>query len=167
MLRNAVCFWLCGPQAVTLHTSLGDLKLELACGQVPKACEVRLGRVLSCRPCHPLTACPCVFVQNFLAHCAAGSYTDTVFHRNIKGFIVQGGDPTGAAYFLSYCFFVCRFCSPPVPQVPLCSHPLWRMPGTGKGGDSVWGGKIPDEFHPELRVRPMPQCAAQQLAASP
>lgn len=29
-------------QAVTLHTSLGDIKLELACNQVPRLCEVRL-----------------------------------------------------------------------------------------------------------------------------
>ncbi len=33
--------------------------------------------------------------QNFLALCASGYYDGTVFHRNIKGFIVQGGDPTG------------------------------------------------------------------------
>eukprot|EP01094_Clydonella_sp_ATCC50884_P025397 TRINITY_DN6659_c0_g1_i2.p3 TRINITY_DN6659_c0_g1~~TRINITY_DN6659_c0_g1_i2.p3 ORF type:complete len:160 (-),score=56.91 TRINITY_DN6659_c0_g1_i2:191-670(-) len=57
--------------AVTLHTSLGDLKLELHCDIVPRACE------------------------NFLALCASGYYDDTVFHRLIKGFMVQGGDPTG------------------------------------------------------------------------
>jgi hypothetical protein len=28
-------------QSVTVHTSLGDLKIELACGQAPKLCEVR------------------------------------------------------------------------------------------------------------------------------
>jgi peptidyl-prolyl cis-trans isomerase-like 3 len=33
--------------------------------------------------------------QNFLAHCASGYYNDSIFHRNIKGFIVQTGDPTG------------------------------------------------------------------------
>lgn len=56
--------------AVTLHTTLGDIKVELFCEQVPFACE------------------------NFLAHCASGYYTDCHFHRNIKGFIVQSGDPT-------------------------------------------------------------------------
>jgi peptidyl-prolyl cis-trans isomerase-like 3 len=57
--------------ALTLHTSAGDLKLELSCAQVPKLCE------------------------NFLALAAAGAYDNTSFHRNIKGFAIQGGDPTG------------------------------------------------------------------------
>jgi len=30
-----------------------------------------------------------------MALCASGYYNDTIFHRNIKGFMVQGGDPTG------------------------------------------------------------------------
>lgn len=25
--------------------------------------------------------------------------------------------------------------------------------GTGKGGESIWGGKMEDEFHPQNRVR--------------
>lgn len=33
--------------------------------------------------------------QNFLALCASNQYDGTKFHRNIKGFMVQGGDPTG------------------------------------------------------------------------
>ncbi|XP_022085247.1 peptidyl-prolyl cis-trans isomerase-like 3 isoform X2 [Acanthaster planci] len=57
--------------AVTLHTDVGDIKLELFCEQVPKACE------------------------NFLALCASGYYDNTVIHRNIKGFMVQMGDPLG------------------------------------------------------------------------
>ena len=28
-------------QAVTLHTDLGDLKIELFCDETPKTCEVR------------------------------------------------------------------------------------------------------------------------------
>ncbi|KAJ2844331.1 Peptidyl-prolyl cis-trans isomerase cyp10 [Coemansia erecta] len=57
--------------SVTLHTDLGDLKLEIYCDQVPKASE------------------------NFLALCASGYYDDTVIHRNISRFMVQMGDPTG------------------------------------------------------------------------
>ncbi|KAJ2723399.1 Peptidyl-prolyl cis-trans isomerase cyp10 [Coemansia sp. Benny D115] len=57
--------------SVTLHTDLGDLKLEVFCSQVPKASE------------------------NFLALCASNYYDDTLIHRNIRGFIVQMGDPTG------------------------------------------------------------------------
>ncbi|MEW5316615.1 MAG: hypothetical protein WDW38_007976 [Sanguina aurantia] len=57
--------------SVTLHTSLGDVKLELFCEQAPKTTE------------------------NFLALCGSGFYNSTIFHRNIKGFMIQGGDPTG------------------------------------------------------------------------
>ena len=57
--------------SVTLHTTLGDLKVEVFCELVPKTAE------------------------NFLALCASGQYDNTKFHRNIKGFMIQGGDPTG------------------------------------------------------------------------
>jgi len=57
--------------AVTLHTNLGDMKLEVFCDVVPRTSK------------------------NFLALCASGYYNGTTFHRNIKDFIVQGGDPTG------------------------------------------------------------------------
>ncbi|KAI9780578.1 MAG: Peptidyl-prolyl cis-trans isomerase cyp10 [Peltula sp. TS41687] len=57
--------------SVTLHTDLGDLKIEIFCESVPKTAE------------------------NFLALCASSYYDSTLFHRNIAGFIVQGGDPTG------------------------------------------------------------------------
>ena len=56
--------------SVTLHTSLGDIKLEIFCDLVPKSAE------------------------NFLALCASGYYNGSTFHRNIKAFMVQGGDPT-------------------------------------------------------------------------
>lgn len=36
-----------------------------------------------------------LLLQNFLALCASGYYDGTIFHRNIKGFMIQGGDPTG------------------------------------------------------------------------
>ncbi|VDL96979.1 unnamed protein product [Schistocephalus solidus] len=38
---------------------------------------------------------PCFLQQNFLALCASDYYKGCIFHRNIKGFIVQTGDPTG------------------------------------------------------------------------
>ena len=38
---------------------------------------------------------PCVCVlQNFLALCASNRYDNTIFHRNIAKFLIQGGDPT-------------------------------------------------------------------------
>ncbi|EGD82740.1 cyp10l [Salpingoeca rosetta] len=79
--------------SVTLHTDLGDIKIEIFCERVPRSAE------------------------NFLALCASGYYDGTLIHRNIKGFIVQMGDPTG----------------------------------TGKGGESIWGGYFPDEFDITLK----------------
>eukprot|EP00757_Euglenozoa_sp_SAG-D1_P015218 gene15218-4548_t len=57
--------------AVTLHTNLGDVKLELYVDECPRTCE------------------------NFLALCASGFYDDCSFHRNVANWLLQGGDPTG------------------------------------------------------------------------
>jgi peptidyl-prolyl cis-trans isomerase-like 3 len=76
-----------------MHTSHGSLKIELFCSEVPRAAE------------------------NFLALVASGAYDNTEFHRNIKGFMVQGGAPSGST----------------------------------KGGECIWGGKLADEFSPELK----------------
>ena len=57
--------------SVTLHTSLGDVKIELFCDTAPRTCF------------------------NFLALAASGSYDKTLFHRNMRDFMIQGGDPTG------------------------------------------------------------------------
>eukprot|EP00050_Salpingoeca_kvevrii_P007360 m.295669 g.295669 ORF g.295669 m.295669 type:complete len:519 (+) comp13239_c0_seq1:197-1753(+) len=56
---------------VQLSTNLGDLNLELHCKHAPFACD------------------------SFLRHCASGYYNGTIFHRSIKHFMIQGGDPTG------------------------------------------------------------------------
>jgi cyclophilin family peptidyl-prolyl cis-trans isomerase len=34
-------------------------------------------------------------MQNFLALCASNYYDGCIFHRNIKSFMIQTGDPTG------------------------------------------------------------------------
>lgn len=34
-------------------------------------------------------------VRNFVQLCLEGFYHDTIFHRIIQGFMMQGGDPTG------------------------------------------------------------------------
>ena len=57
--------------SVTLNTTHGKLKIEVFCEYAPMA------------------------AKNFFALCASNYYDNTIFHRNIKGFIVQGGDPTG------------------------------------------------------------------------
>lgn len=54
-----------------ITTSLGDLNIELLPEFAPRA------------------------VWNFVKLAKAGYYNNTIFHRNIKGFMIQGGDPTG------------------------------------------------------------------------
>ena len=56
---------------VTLHTNFGDIKIKL---DFDKA---------------PITA------ENFLNYCKNGFYNNTIFHRVIDGFMIQGGDPEG------------------------------------------------------------------------
>lgn len=46
-----------------------------------------------------------------------GYYNNTIFHRVVRDFMVQGGDPTG----------------------------------TGRGGESIYGGKFDDELTPNLK----------------
>jgi peptidyl-prolyl cis-trans isomerase-like 3 len=55
--------------AIKLHTSRGDIKLEIFCETVPKTAE------------------------NFLALCASGFYDGSPFHRLIPNFMVQTGSP--------------------------------------------------------------------------
>ncbi|KAJ4353918.1 Peptidyl-prolyl isomerase cwc27 [Didymosphaeria variabile] len=59
---------------VVLHTTTGDLELELFAKQTP------------------------VTSRNFLQLCLDGYYDNTVFHRLVKDFIIQGGDPTGTGH---------------------------------------------------------------------
>uniref|UniRef100_A0A8D2LSV8 Peptidylprolyl isomerase like 2 n=1 Tax=Varanus komodoensis TaxID=61221 RepID=A0A8D2LSV8_VARKO len=56
---------------VRLHTNKGDLNLELHCDMTPKTCE------------------------NFIKLCKKNYYDGTIFHRSIRNFVIQGGDPTG------------------------------------------------------------------------
>jgi peptidyl-prolyl cis-trans isomerase B (cyclophilin B) len=55
---------------VTIKTSLGDIKIELFTDKAPKTCE------------------------NFLKYCSNDFYKDTIFHRVIKNFMIQGGGLT-------------------------------------------------------------------------
>ncbi|XP_046484227.1 spliceosome-associated protein CWC27 homolog [Neodiprion pinetum] len=56
---------------VILQTTVGEIDLELWTKEAPKAC------------------------RNFIQLCLEGYYDGTIFHRVEKGFIIQGGDPTG------------------------------------------------------------------------
>jgi peptidylprolyl isomerase len=56
---------------VVVETNLGSFELTLRPDVAPKACE------------------------NFLGLVQKGYYNGQIFHRVIKGFMIQGGDPTG------------------------------------------------------------------------
>jgi peptidyl-prolyl cis-trans isomerase B (cyclophilin B) len=56
-------------QVVTIETSLGNIELELYSDKAPKT------------------------VENFVKLANQGLYENTKFHRVIKGFMIQGGDP--------------------------------------------------------------------------
>jgi len=59
-----------GKNKATIHTTMGDIQVELYLKDAPKACE------------------------NFLTHAERGYYSGCIFHRVIKSFMIQGGDPT-------------------------------------------------------------------------
>src|SRR2546422_9102108 len=56
--------------------------------------------------------------ENFRLLAEKGYYDEVIFHRVIKGFMIQGGDPTG----------------------------------TGRGGESAWGGRFADESNSSSEV---------------
>ena len=81
------------PTHVEFATSIGSFTVELYYRQAPKSCH------------------------NFVELARTGYYNNTIFHRIIANFMIQGGDPTG----------------------------------TGRGGDSIYGGKFEDEITRELK----------------
>eukprot|EP00897_Mesotaenium_endlicherianum_P008459 jgi/Mesen1/7641/ME000004S07910 len=56
---------------IVMHTSKGEIRLELFASECPKT------------------------VENFVALSKKGYYDGLTFHRVIKGFMIQGGDPSG------------------------------------------------------------------------
>ena len=59
-------------QTAVIETTSGNIEVELRPDIAPKACE------------------------NFVALSKKGYYNGIIFHRVIKGFMIQGGDPTGS-----------------------------------------------------------------------
>src|SRR2546423_13871620 len=72
-----------------IETNVGTIRFELLEDESPKTAE------------------------NFRLLAEKGFYDGVIFHRIIKGFMIQGGDPTG----------------------------------TGRGGQSAWGGRFNDEIN--------------------
>ena len=81
-----------GATMIILETNRGDIELKLMDDIAPKTCE------------------------NFIGLVNSGYYNGIIFHRVIRGFMLQGGDPTG----------------------------------TGRGGESIWGGTFEDEVKPNV-----------------
>ena len=82
---------------VCLVSNMGRINIELFCDQVPRTCE------------------------NFLKHCLTKYYSGTKFHRLIRNFMIQGGDPSSR-----------------------------DGPASGLGGQSIWGEPFEDEFKTNL-----------------
>lgn len=76
-------------RTAVLKTNKGTIRFELLEEEAPKTTE------------------------NFRLLAEQGYYDGIIFHRVIKGFMIQGGDPTG----------------------------------TGRGGQSAWGGRFNDEIN--------------------
>jgi peptidylprolyl isomerase len=74
-------------KTIVLETTQGNIEIKLMPDVAPKTCENMIGLI------------------------EKGYYDGIIFHRVIKNFMIQGGDPTG----------------------------------TGRGGESLWGGKFEDE----------------------
>ena len=81
-------------RTAVIQTNQGTIRFELLEEDAPKATE------------------------NFRLLAEKGFYDGVIFHRCIKGFMIQGGDPTG----------------------------------TGRGGQSAWGGRFNDEINPSSAV---------------
>ncbi len=60
-----------GDTIAIMHTSMGDISIRLFPEQAPKT------------------------VENFTTHSKNGYYNGLIFHRVIKDFMIQGGDPLG------------------------------------------------------------------------
>ncbi len=76
-------------RTAVIQTNKGTIRFELLEDEAPKTTE------------------------NFRLLAERGYYDGVIFHRVIKGFMIQGGDPTG----------------------------------TGRGGESAWGGRFSDEIN--------------------
>ncbi len=98
-------------RTAVVQTNKGTIRFELLEGDAPKTTE------------------------NFITLAQRGYYDGVIFHRVIKGFMIQGGDPTG----------------------------------TGRGGESAWGGRFADEINPgsEVYKRGYKACTVAMANAGP
>lgn len=96
-----------------LKTTGGDIDIELWSKETPKAC------------------------RNFIQLCLEGYYDNTIFHRVVKNFIVQG--KLKQALQWKKCTIKEIYFTGGDPN------------GDGTGGESIYGEPFRDEFHQRLR----------------
>ncbi|CAG9938890.1 unnamed protein product [Clonostachys rosea f. rosea IK726] len=101
-----------------IHTTIGEISVELFAKQTPLAC------------------------RNFLQLALDGYYDDTIFHRLVPGFILQGGDPTGTGNGGESIFDGGAFSG------DLDPWPMDERRGKNAGPQGV---NFKDEFHSRLR----------------
>ena len=70
-MANQIAMPVAGDTVATIQTTLGTIKVKLFPQETPKTCE------------------------NFTTHAKNGYYDGIIFHRVIKDFMIQGGDPNG------------------------------------------------------------------------
>ena len=115
------------PRGAIIHTTRGDISLKLFPDECPRT------------------------VENYAVHSRNGYYDGVIFHRVIKGFCIQTGDPLGE----------CLLCKLDMSCI-CCKHSLkcrciarslvsYSDAGDGTGGSSIWGREFEDEFSPSLR----------------
>lgn len=81
-----------------MHTNLGDLKIELFCELIPKNAQVYCEKKITiCRISWLSVQADITITQSFTGTLSKIGLS----RRNMKGFIIQGGDPTGILIFTS------------------------------------------------------------------
>lgn len=104
-----------------LHTTSGDLSLELWAQQTPLTC------------------------RNFLQLALDGYYDNTIFHRLVPRFILQGGDPTGTGSGGESIYDGGAF------SESREEHGIWPMEERKGKNAGPHGVGFKDEFHSRLR----------------
>ncbi|TAQ83731.1 hypothetical protein B7494_g7945 [Chlorociboria aeruginascens] len=104
-----------------LHTTSGDISLELWAQQLPLTC------------------------RNFLQHCLDGYYNDSIFHRLVPGFILQGGDPTGTGNGGESIYDGGAF------SESRDDHGIWPMEERTGRNAGTHGVGFKDEFHSRIK----------------
>lgn len=92
---------------VTLETTAGNITVELYTQHAPKTCE------------------------NFAKLAQRGYYNDTIFHRVIPNFMIQGGDPTGTGRGGSSIFESGKFKDEISPQLKHTGAGILSMANSG------------------------------------